>query len=203
MNLPANPPQMNTGMRDTQFDSMNPRMQGHLLNQQPLQQQLQQQQLQQQQLQQKQQQQQGNIGGLMNNKPVGMNQPQQSIPGLPGPMSVASSLQQASVAGSMIRSGSEIGLTSVQSSVANTNALSQAPTQLVSMRQGNHVTLTPLYTNGFFLLVWYNKIGIVHFTYLGVSGYNLIFFLYIFKAFFMKQCRLWLNAALCCISSWS
>ena len=76
----------------------------------------------------------------MNNKPVGMNQPQQSIPGLPGPMSVASSLQQASVAGSMIRSGSEIGLTSVQSSVANTNALSQAPTQLVSMRLGNHTS---------------------------------------------------------------
>ena len=29
-----------------------------------------------------------------------------------------------------------------------------------------------LYTNGFFLLVCYNKLGIVHCTYLGVSGYN-------------------------------
>ena len=28
----------------------------------------------------------------------------------------------------------------------------------------------PLYTNGFFLLVWYNKLGIAHCTYLGVSG---------------------------------
>ena len=31
----------------------------------------------------------------------------------------------------------------------------------------------PLYTDGFFLLVWYNKLGIVFCTYLGVSGYNL------------------------------
>ena len=30
----------------------------------------------------------------------------------------------------------------------------------------------PLYTNGFFLLVWYNKLGIVHCIYLGVSCYN-------------------------------
>ena len=31
--------------------------------------------------------------------------------------------------------------------------------------------INPLYTNhGFFLLVWYNKLGIVHCTYLGVSG---------------------------------
>ena len=126
MNLPANPPQMNTGMRDTQFDSMNPRMPGHLLNQQPLQQQLHHQ------LQQQQQQQQGNPN-LMNKKPVGMNQPQQPMPGHPGPMSVPSSLQQASVAASMGRSGSDMGLSSVQSSVANTTALSQAQTQLVSI----------------------------------------------------------------------
>ena len=31
----------------------------------------------------------------------------------------------------------------------------------------------PLYTNGFFLLIIYNKFGIVNCTYLGVSGYNL------------------------------
>ena len=31
----------------------------------------------------------------------------------------------------------------------------------------------PLYTNRFFFLVCYIKLGIVHFTYLGVSGYNL------------------------------
>ena len=30
--------------------------------------------------------------------------------------------------------------------------------------------VNPLYTNGFFLLVCYNKLGIVHCTYLGVSG---------------------------------
>ena len=30
----------------------------------------------------------------------------------------------------------------------------------------------PLYTYGLFLLVWYNKIRIVHCTYLEVSGYN-------------------------------
>ena len=33
--------------------------------------------------------------------------------------------------------------------------------------------INPLYTNGLFLLVEYNKFGIVHCTYLGVSGYNL------------------------------
>ena len=33
------------------------------------------------------------------------------------------------------------------------------------------VIFNPLYTNGFFLLV-YNKLGIVHCTYLGVLGYN-------------------------------
>ena len=32
--------------------------------------------------------------------------------------------------------------------------------------------INPLYTNGFFLLVSYNQLGIVHCTYLGVSGYN-------------------------------
>ena len=31
--------------------------------------------------------------------------------------------------------------------------------------------LNPLYTNGFFLLVSYNKLGMVLCTYLGVSGY--------------------------------
>ena len=31
----------------------------------------------------------------------------------------------------------------------------------------------PLYTDGLFLLVWYNRLGIVHCIYLGVSGYNL------------------------------
>ena len=66
------------------------------------------------------------------------------------------------------------------------------------------VCLNPLYTNGFFLLAWYNKLGIVHCTYLGVSSYNLqkicillfgdLFYLY-------KQRRPWWNAALCGILS--
>ena len=30
----------------------------------------------------------------------------------------------------------------------------------------------PLYTNGLCCLVGYSKLGIVHYTYLGVSGYN-------------------------------
>ena len=33
-------------------------------------------------------------------------------------------------------------------------------------------SINPLYTNGVFLLVWYNTPGLVHCTYLGVSGYN-------------------------------
>ena len=35
------------------------------------------------------------------------------------------------------------------------------------------VLVNPFYTNGLFLLVGYNKLGMVHCTYLGVSGYNL------------------------------
>ena len=38
----------------------------------------------------------------------------------------------------------------------------------------------PLYTNGFFLLVRYNKLGMVHCTYPGVSGYNFI----VWRSFF-------------------
>ena len=38
----------------------------------------------------------------------------------------------------------------------------------------------PLYSNGFFLLIWYNKLGIVHCTYIGVSGYNFPKILYSF-----------------------
>ena len=34
------------------------------------------------------------------------------------------------------------------------------------------IKLKPLYPNGFFLLVRYNKLGIVHCSYLGVLGYN-------------------------------
>ena len=37
-----------------------------------------------------------------------------------------------------------------------------------------------LYTNEFFLLVCYNKLGIVHCAYLGVSGYNFQKILYSF-----------------------
>ena len=112
---------MNSGMRpDAQFDSLNQRLPGHLMNQQPIQQNLH-----------PQLQQQGNPN-LMNKKPPGMNQPQQQIPGHPGSMSIASSMQQASVAASMGRSGSEIGMSSVQSSVASSNAMLQANTQLVS-----------------------------------------------------------------------
>ena len=32
--------------------------------------------------------------------------------------------------------------------------------------------ISPLYTNGSILLVLFNKLGMVHCTYLGVSGYN-------------------------------
>ena len=32
--------------------------------------------------------------------------------------------------------------------------------------------INPLYTNGFLFLVWCNELGIVHCTYLGVSGYK-------------------------------
>ena len=35
------------------------------------------------------------------------------------------------------------------------------------------VNVNPLYANRFFLLVLYNKLGIVHCTYLGVSGCDL------------------------------
>ena len=40
--------------------------------------------------------------------------------------------------------------------------------------------INPLYTNGFILLVSYNKLEIVHCTYLGVSGYNFPKILYSF-----------------------
>ena len=36
-----------------------------------------------------------------------------------------------------------------------------------------NLLFNPLYANGFFLLVWYNKHWTVHCTYLGVSGYSL------------------------------
>ena len=47
--------------------------------------------------------------------------------------------------------------------------------QTISWYQEASILLNPLYTNGFFLLVWYNKLGIVYCTYLGVSGYNVFF----------------------------
>ena len=36
----------------------------------------------------------------------------------------------------------------------------------------NVTNVNPLYTNGFFLKIWHNKHGMVHSTYLWVSGYN-------------------------------
>ena len=49
------------------------------------------------------------------------------------------------------------------------------------------IQVNPLYTNAFFLLVWYNKLGIVHCTYLGESGYifkkQIIFCLKLFFIF--------------------
>ena len=36
----------------------------------------------------------------------------------------------------------------------------------------NIASVNPLYTNGFFLLIGYNKLGIVHCTYQVVSGYK-------------------------------
>ena len=39
---------------------------------------------------------------------------------------------------------------------------------------GKFEQVNPLYTDEFFLLVGYNKVGIVHYTYLGMSGYNFV-----------------------------
>ena len=45
--------------------------------------------------------------------------------------------------------------------------------------------VNPLYTsNGFFLLIWYNKLGIVHCTYIGVSGYYLKRMYFILRSFY-------------------
>ena len=57
-----------------------------------------------------------------------------------------------------------------------------------------------LHTNGFFFLFWYNKLGIIHCTYLGVSGYNIqkILNYFVWRSFLPLQCRPWWNAALCC-----
>ena len=37
---------------------------------------------------------------------------------------------------------------------------------------GKSFILSPLYTNEFFLLMWYTRLGIIHCSYLGVSGYS-------------------------------
>ena len=66
----------------------------------------------------------------------------------------------------------------------------------------------PLCTNGFFPLVWYNKLGMVHCIFWGVTGYS---FKMIFSVFLSgkmlfclsKQCRPWWNATFCGISSGS
>ena len=42
------------------------------------------------------------------------------------------------------------------------------------------LTFNSLYTNGFFPLVWYNILGLVHCIYLGMSSYNLKKILYFF-----------------------
>ena len=64
-------------------------------------------------------------------------------------------------------------------------------------------TLNPLYTNGFFFLVWYNKLGIVHCTYHGcqvIIFKNYCILLSENLLYLYKQYRPWWNAALCCIS---
>ena len=64
--------------------------------------------------------------------------------------------------------------------------------------------IKPLYSDGFFSLIWYNKFGIVYCTYLGVLGYNFqnILFCFVWRSFYLrKQCRPWWNATLCSISS--
>ena len=43
-----------------------------------------------------------------------------------------------------------------------------------------NIQVNLLYTNRFFLLVWYNKLGVVHCTYLEVSGYIFKIILYSF-----------------------
>ena len=63
-----------------------------------------------------------------------------------------------------------------------------------------------IYTDGGFLLVWYDKIGIVHYTYRGVIIHYFPERCYYFsedRFWLGKQSRSWWNAASCCISSGS
>ena len=59
----------------------------------------------------------------------------------------------------------------------------------------------PMYTNGFFLLVRYKTLGIVHCTYLGVSGYNLkkkFFCLKIFFTLKLTNCEDMMKCSIMC-----
>ena len=61
------------------------------------------------------------------------------------------------------------------------NFFSMVIKDLINDRKNNeNVNIKPLYTNEFFLLVSYNKLGIVHCTCLGVSGYTFQKLLYSF-----------------------
>ena len=63
---------------------------------------------------------------------------------------------------------------------ACTSLFNQEKFKCIERIQKKQISNNPLYTNGFILLVWYNKLGIVHCTYLGVSGYNFQKILYSF-----------------------
>ena len=66
--------------------------------------------------------------------------------------------------------------------------------------------LNPLYTYGFFLLVWNNKLGKVHCNYQGVTGYHSQLNISFSEIFYVlnrlsKQCIPWCKASFCGISS--
>ena len=121
MNLPANPPQMNAGLNQNQFDPLGNRLPGHMLNQ-PGQPNLQQP------LQQPQHllQQPGPNQNLQANKPRGMS-PQ--VHGLQGSISNQSSMQSIPGSTSMATTGRSFTDTLV-SSANSTLATSSAPVQM-------------------------------------------------------------------------
>ena len=69
------------------------------------------------------------------------------------------------------------------------NFFSMVIKDLINDRKTNeNVNINPLYTNEFFLLVSYYKLGIVHCTFLGMSGYNFRKILY-----FLSENIIYLN----------
>jgi hypothetical protein len=118
MNMPGNPNQMNMGLNTNQFDQLNTRMPGHVMNQQQSQQQLQ---------PHLQQQHQATNPNLMANKgPRGMSSPQVHQQGVLG--SSQSQIQQSLPASSNLasmanRSSTDTLVSSVQSSMATSSSI--------------------------------------------------------------------------------